>query len=54
MKRPKDELDWDEEALVKKLGMEYHNLPFKSPAGLTDEVLPRPGRYSRTRTSSRF
>ena len=36
--RKKDELDWDEEALIKKLRMEYHNPGFKSPAELTDEV----------------
>jgi uncharacterized protein (TIGR01244 family) len=36
--RKKEELDWDEEALVKQLGMEYHHLGFKSPAELTDEV----------------
>jgi uncharacterized protein (TIGR01244 family) len=39
--REKDELDWDEEAFVKDLGMEYHHLPFKSPAGLTDEVFAK-------------
>ncbi len=39
--REKDELDWDEEALVKQLGMEYHHLPFKSPAGLTDEIFAK-------------
>jgi uncharacterized protein (TIGR01244 family) len=35
--RNKDELDWDEEAHVKKLGMEYVNVPFRSAAELTDE-----------------
>jgi uncharacterized protein (TIGR01244 family) len=36
--REKNELGWDEEAHVKKLGMAYHNLPFKTPAQLTDDV----------------
>jgi uncharacterized protein (TIGR01244 family) len=39
--REKEEIEWDEEALVKKLGMEYYHLPFKSPAGLTDEVFAK-------------
>lgn len=36
--RHPDEVDWDEAALVKGLGMEYHNLPFKAPDELTDQV----------------
>jgi uncharacterized protein (TIGR01244 family) len=36
--RQKDELDWDEEAVIKKLGMAYFNLPFKTPAQLSDAV----------------
>ena len=36
--RHKEELDWDEAALIKKLGLEYHNVPFKSPKSLTDDV----------------
>lgn len=35
------ETDWDEAAVIKKLGMEYHNVPFKSPATLTDEVFDK-------------
>jgi uncharacterized protein (TIGR01244 family) len=38
--RPKTEdPGFDEAALVAELGMEYRNLPFASPAELTDEVL---------------
>jgi uncharacterized protein (TIGR01244 family) len=36
--RKKDELDWDEEAKVKELGLEYHQVPFKAPTELTDQV----------------
>jgi len=36
--REPSELDWDEAAVVKKLGMEYVNAPFRSPDGLTDEI----------------
>ncbi|MBI5758292.1 MAG: protein tyrosine phosphatase family protein [Planctomycetales bacterium] len=36
--RKKEELTWDEEAAVKKLGLTYINLPFASPAELKDEV----------------
>ncbi len=36
--REKDEMDWDEAELVESLGMEYVNVPFKSPKTLTDEV----------------
>jgi uncharacterized protein (TIGR01244 family) len=36
--REKDEMDWDEAALVKSLGLEYVNIPFKAPATLTDDV----------------
>ncbi len=36
--RKKEELDWDEKAAVEKLGMEYHDLGFKTPEELTDEI----------------
>jgi uncharacterized protein (TIGR01244 family) len=36
-----EELDWDEEAHVQQLGMEYHHIGFKSPDSLTDEVFDR-------------
>ncbi len=36
--RQQDELDWDEAARVKELGMRYHHLPFRSPDSLTDAV----------------
>ncbi len=36
--RKKEELEWDEQAHVKKLGMEYKHIPFQSPAELTDIV----------------
>ena len=36
--RKKEELTWDEEATVKKLGLTYINLPFASPAELKDDV----------------
>lgn len=39
--RQKEELPWDEEAFVTGLGLEYHNVPFKAPAELTDEVFDR-------------
>ncbi|MEX2187479.1 MAG: protein tyrosine phosphatase family protein [Pirellulales bacterium] len=39
--REKDEMDWDEGELVKSLGMEYVNVPFKSPSTLTDEVFDK-------------
>lgn len=35
--RAKGELDWDEAALVKKLGMAYVHVPFKSAAELSDD-----------------
>jgi protein tyrosine phosphatase (PTP) superfamily phosphohydrolase (DUF442 family) len=36
--RKSAELDWDEEAHVKELGMAYFPFPFQSPKELTDEV----------------
>jgi uncharacterized protein (TIGR01244 family) len=36
--RKKEELTWDEEAAVKKLGLNYINLPIGGPADLKDEV----------------
>jgi uncharacterized protein (TIGR01244 family) len=36
--RKKEELTWDEEAAVKKLGLNYISLPFQSPAELKDDV----------------
>lgn len=36
--REKSEMDWDEAEVVKGLGLEYANVPFKSPETLTDEV----------------
>ena len=39
--RRKDELDWDEEAVALRLGLEFHQIPFKTPDELTDEVFDR-------------
>jgi uncharacterized protein (TIGR01244 family) len=39
--REKEELDWDEAELIGSLGMEYVNVPFKTPASLTDEVFDK-------------
>jgi len=39
--REKGEIDWDEEAAVKSLGLEYVHLPFKSPETLTDDIFDR-------------
>ena len=39
--RPRWELDWDEAAEVKKLGMKYYQVPFRAPETLTDEVFDR-------------
>ncbi len=39
--RKPEELDWDEEKVVRDLGLEYHSLPFKSPSELTPEVFDR-------------
>lgn len=39
--RHEDETDWDEPALINELGMEYHNIPFKAPDELTDEVFDK-------------
>ncbi|NOS98997.1 MAG: hypothetical protein HOP29_00025 [Phycisphaerales bacterium] len=39
--RPHGELDWDEQAYVEGLGMEYQHIPFKSPEELTDDVFDR-------------
>lgn len=36
--RKKEELTWDEEAAIKKMGLNYINLPFQSPAELKDDV----------------
>jgi hypothetical protein len=36
--REKGEVDWDEEAMVKSLGLEYVHLPFKTAETLTDDV----------------
>lgn len=36
--RHASEIDGDEAAIVQGLGMDYHNLPFQSPAELTDAV----------------
>ncbi len=33
--RPRDEQDWDEGALVRSLGMEYHSIPVAGGAGVT-------------------
>lgn len=35
--RPSSELDWDEAAYVKSLGMEYHNIPVAGAEGVTSE-----------------
>jgi DSP-PTPase phosphatase fused to NAD+ Kinase len=39
--REKGETDWDEEQAVKKLGLEYVHLPFKSAETLTDETFEK-------------
>lgn len=36
--RKPDEVEWDEEAVVTGLGMEYHSVPYKAVVELTDEV----------------
>jgi uncharacterized protein (TIGR01244 family) len=36
--RKPDEIDWDEAAVVKDLGMEFRQVPFPAPGELTDEV----------------
>jgi len=36
--RQPDELDWNEKEFIEELGMNYHNVPFKLPGELTDEV----------------
>ena len=35
--RPASELDWDEAAMVKSLGMEFHNIPVAGAEGVTAE-----------------
>ncbi len=35
--RPTSEQDWDEGALVRSLGMEYHNIPISGAADVTSE-----------------
>ena len=39
--RDPKELDWDEAAVVKELGMEYVNLPFHSAKELSDEIFDK-------------
>jgi len=39
--RMKNELQWDEAATVKRLGMEFHQLSFRSPQTLTDEIIDK-------------
>jgi uncharacterized protein (TIGR01244 family) len=39
--RDPKEIDWDEAAVVKELGMEYVNLPFRSPKELSDEIFDK-------------
>jgi len=39
--RHADELDWDEAALVARLGMEHASIPFRTPDELTDDVFDR-------------
>jgi uncharacterized protein (TIGR01244 family) len=36
--RQAEEMDWDEAKHVKKLGMQYYHVPFKTPESLTDNV----------------
>ena len=36
-----EEIDWDEEAAIKKAGIEFVRLPFKKPETLTDEVFDK-------------
>ena len=35
------ELDWDEAAVVRELGLTWHNVAFKEPSTLTDEVFEK-------------
>ena len=37
--RGDDEIDWDEAATVKQLGLEFHQLGFRAPETLTNEIL---------------
>lgn len=37
--RTAPELDWDEAGTVRKLGLEYHHLPFRAPETFKDEIL---------------
>ena len=39
--RERDEVDWDEAAIVKKLGLEFHQFGFRAPDSLTDEIFDR-------------
>lgn len=39
--RPSSELDWDEAAYVKSLGMEYHNIPVAGAAEVSQENAKR-------------
>ncbi len=39
--RTDGELDWDERAAVQKEGIEFVEIPFRSPESLTDEVFDR-------------
>lgn len=36
--REKGEIDWDEAAVVEKLGLQFHSLGFRSPESLTDDI----------------
>jgi uncharacterized protein (TIGR01244 family) len=39
--RESSEIDWDEAAAVRNLGLEFHQLSFQAPDTLTDEVFDR-------------
>lgn len=39
--REDGEVDWDQAGTLKKLGLEFHELGFRSPESLTDELLDK-------------
>ena len=47
--RTEGELDWDEQAAVEAAGLTYHELPFRAPETLTDELFGRLREWLRTR-----
>ena len=49
-----NEIDWDEEAAIKKAGIEFIRLPYKAPETLPDEVFDRPVICSKTNRNGRY